>query len=107
MPDTKKKNDRFLTVWASVNALEIFRSSPDEFDLVITDYTMPELTGLDLAREVRRIRPDMPVLLCTGFSEKITPDSLKELGVGLLMKPYGMREISEAVRKILDVRKGG
>jgi CheY-like chemotaxis protein len=107
VPDTKKKNDRFLTVWASVNALEIFRSSPDEFDLVITDYTMPELTGLDLAREVRRIRPDMPVLLCTGFSEKITPDSLKELGVGLLMKPYGMREISEAVRKILDVRKGG
>jgi hypothetical protein len=49
----------------------------------------------------------MPVLLCTGFSEKITPDSVKELGVGLLMKPYGMREISEAIRKILDARKGG
>ncbi|MGA2227945.1 MAG: PAS domain S-box protein, partial [Syntrophobacteraceae bacterium] len=65
----------------SVNALEVFRLSPDEFDLVITDYTMPKLTGLDLAREVRRIRPDMPVLLCTGFSEKITPDSVKELGV--------------------------
>ena len=58
----------------SVSALEIFRSSPDEFDLVITDYTMPKLTGLDFAREVRRIRPDMPILLCTGFSEKITPD---------------------------------
>jgi PAS domain S-box-containing protein len=91
----------------SVKALEIFRSSPDEFDLVITDYTMPKLTGLDFAREVFRIRPDMPIMLCTGFSEKITPDSVKELGVGLLMKPYGMRQISEAIRKILDARKGG
>jgi len=91
----------------SVNALEIFRSSPDEFDLVITDYTMPKLTGLDFAREARQIRPAMPVLLCTGFSEKITPDSVKELGMELLMKPYGMREISEVVRKILDARKDG
>ena len=91
----------------SVTALEVFRSSPDEFDLVITDYTMPNLTGMDLAKEVRRIRPDIRVMLCTGFSEKITPDHMKELGVGLLMKPYGMREISEAIRKILDARKGG
>jgi PAS domain S-box-containing protein len=91
----------------SMDALEVFRSSPDEFDLVITDYTMPKLTGLDLAREVLRVRPDIPVLLCTGFSEKITPDSMKELGIGLLMKPYGMGEISEAVRKVLDARKGG
>jgi CheY-like chemotaxis protein len=89
----------------SLKALEIFRSSPDEFDLIITDYTMPKLTGLDFAREVRRIRPDMPVMLCTGFSEKVTPDSMKELGVGLLMKPYGMRQISEEVRKTIDVKK--
>jgi CheY-like chemotaxis protein/two-component sensor histidine kinase len=91
----------------SVTALEVFRSSPDEFDLVITDYTMPNLTGMDLAKEVRRIRPDIRIMLCTGFSEKITPDHMKELGVGLLMKPYGMREISEAIRKTLDARKGG
>ncbi|MFZ0931851.1 MAG: PAS domain S-box protein [Syntrophobacteraceae bacterium] len=90
----------------SVKALEVFRSSPDEFDLVITDYTMPKLTGLDFAMEVLRIRPDMPVLLCTGFSEKITPESVKELGVELLLKPYGMRQISEMVRKILDAQKG-
>ncbi len=89
----------------SVNALEIFRSSPDEFDLVITDYAMPKLTGLDFEREVRQIRPDMPVLLCTGFSEKITPDRVKELGMGFLMKPYDMRQISEKIRKILDARK--
>ncbi len=86
----------------SVKALEIFRSSPDKFDLVITDYTMPKLTGLDFAREVLRVRPDMPIMLCTGFSEKITPDSVKELGLGFLMKPYGMRQMSEAIRKILD-----
>ena len=91
----------------SVTALEVFRSSPDEFDLVITDYTMPNLTGMDLAKEVRRIRPDIRIMLCTGFSEKITPDHMKELGVGLLMKPYGMRDISEAIRKTLDARKGG
>ncbi len=91
----------------SLRALEVFSARPEEFDLIITDYTMPNLTGVDLAKEVRLIRPDMLILICTGFSERITPDSLKELGLELLMKPYGMRQISEAVRKILDARKGG
>ena len=90
-----------------MEALEVFRLSPDEFDLVITDYTMPKLTGWIFAGEVRRIRPDMPALLCTGFSEKLTPDSVKELGLEFLMKPYGMREISEAVRKVLNASKKG
>ena len=90
-----------------VKALDVFRSSPGEFDLVITDYTMPNLNGLDLAREVLRIQPDMPIMLCTGFSEKITPKGMKELGLGLLLKPYGIRQISEAVRKIFDDQKGG
>ncbi len=85
-----------------VNGLKVFISSPDEFDLVITDYTMYKMTGLDFAREVLRIRPATRILLCTGFSEQITPDSVKELGIELLMKPYSMREISEVVRKILD-----
>ncbi len=53
------------------------------------------------------MRPDMPALLCTGFSEKLTPDSVKELGLEFLMKPYGMREISEAVRKVLNASKKG
>ena len=68
---------------------------------------MPELTGLDFARKVLSIRPDMPIVLCTGLIKKITPDSVKELGVELLIKPCGMRQISETVRKILDARKGG
>jgi CheY-like chemotaxis protein len=90
----------------SVKALEIFSSSPDEFDLIITDYAMPKLTGLDFAREVSRLRPGIPILLCTGFSEKITTDSVRELGIGLLMKPYDIRQISGIVRKILDTQKG-
>jgi CheY-like chemotaxis protein len=91
----------------SLRALEAFSARPDEFDLIITDYTMPNLTGMDLAKEVRRIRPDMPILLCTGFSENITPDSVKELGMDLLMKPYGLSQVSEAVRNILDARNAG
>ncbi len=88
----------------SVKALEIFRSSPDEFDLIITDYAMPKMTGLDFAREVSLIRPGIAILLCTGFSEKITPDNIKELGIGLLMKPYDLRQISWMVRKMLDTQ---
>ncbi|MGP0044511.1 MAG: PAS domain S-box protein [Syntrophobacteraceae bacterium] len=91
----------------SMKTLEVFRSTPHEFDLLITDYTMPKLTGVDLAGEVLHIRPDMPILLCTGFSEKITPGHIEELGFALLMKPYSMLEISRAARKILDARKGG
>jgi PAS domain S-box-containing protein len=91
----------------SLRALEVFSARPDEFDLVITDYTMPNLTGMEFAKKVRRIRPSMPIILCTGFSEKITPDCVKELGIELLMKPYGLRQISEVVRRILDAGKGG
>ncbi len=97
---------KIATETDSLRALEVFSAGPDEFDLIITDYAMPNMTGMDLAKEVRRLRPDIPILLCTGFSEKITSDSVKEFGMDLLMKPYGMRQISQAVRKILDARKG-
>ena len=86
----------------SFHALELFSAGPDEFDLIITDYTMPNLTGMDFIKEVRRIRPGMPVMLCTGFSEKVTPETIKDLGIELLMKPYGVRQISEVVRRVLD-----
>ena len=86
----------------SVIALELVRAGPCDFDLVITDFTMPKMTGLDFTREVRQILPHIPILLCTGFSEKITRRSLEELEVGLLMKPYGMQQLSETVRKVLE-----
>ncbi|MFZ0931385.1 MAG: PAS domain S-box protein [Syntrophobacteraceae bacterium] len=89
----------------SLRALEIFRSRPDEFDLIITDYTMPNLTGIDLSREIRQIQPDIPIILCTGFSEKVTEESAVDLGVGLVMKPFSMKQIAELVRKVLRARE--
>ena len=97
---------KVITETDSLRALEIFSAAPDQFDLIITDYAMPNLTGMDFAWGIRRIRPDMPIMLCTGFGESITRDTVKELGLELLMKPYGIKQISEAVRKILDAGKG-
>lgn len=89
----------------SVRALEVFRSRPDDFDLVVSDYTMPNLTGIDLALEIRRIRPDKPIILCTGFSERLNETTARELGVGLMMKPFGIKQAADIVRKTLDARK--
>ena len=88
----------------SLRALEIFRSRPGEFDLIITDYTMPNLTGIDLSKEIRRIEPDIPIILCTGFSEKVTEKGAMDLGVELAMKPFSMKQIAELVRKVLPAR---
>ena len=85
----------------SMRALEIFRFRPGEFDLIITDYTMPKLTGTDLSKEIHQIRPDIPIILCTGFSEKLTADGAIDLGVELVMKPFSMRQIAELIRKVL------
>ncbi len=84
-------------------ALSRFQNDPHGYDLVITDMTMPNLTGEGLAREVMRIRPDMPVIICTGFSHRISETKVKAMGVkGLLMKPFVMTEAANMIRKILD-----
>ncbi len=86
-----------------VEALEEFRARPDAFDLVITDQTMPKMTGLDLSRELMAIRPDLPVILCTGFSENLTAEKCKASGVrALLMKPVALSSISSTIRKVLN-----
>ncbi len=85
----------------SLRALEIFGSRPGEFDLIITDYTMPNFTGIDLSKEIRRIQSDIPIILCTGFSEKVTEKGAMDLGVELAIKPFGMKQIAELVRKVL------
>ena len=90
---------------SSVGALEVFRLGLEDkpFDLVITDMTMPQLTGLDLTRELLHDQPDLPVILCTGFSEKINDEKAKSLGIkGLLMKPFILRDLAEMIRKVLD-----
>jgi two-component system, cell cycle sensor histidine kinase and response regulator CckA len=83
-------------------ALELFSRSPRDFDLIITDQTMPHLTGAQFSEEVLRIRPDMPVILCTGFSEVITEQEAKDMGIReLLMKPATTRDLGDAVNRAL------
>ncbi len=90
---------------SSVEALELFRSQPDRFDLVITDQTMPHLTGDRLAAELLRIRPDIPIILCTGYSEKISRESAEAIGIRkFIFKPVRIREIAGAIREALEVR---
>ena len=86
-----------------VEALELFRSNPDRFDLVITDMTMPQMTGDKLAEDVMTIRPDMPIILCTGFSEVTDEEKAREIGIkAFAMKPIAMDEIANTIRKVLD-----
>ncbi len=88
-----------------LEALELFNrvAGSRPFDLVITDMTMPQLTGASLARELLRIQPGLPVLLCTGFSEAIDPERIESLGIrGMLMKPVVLKDLAEAVRRALD-----
>ena len=86
-----------------VEALDTFRTNPHKFDLVISDMTMPNMTGDILATELRRIRPDIPIIICTGYSERINEQKAEELNIqGLIMKPFTIRRLAKSVRKALD-----
>ena len=88
---------------SSIEALGAFRNNPQGFDLVITDQTMPNMTGKDLARELMSIRSDIPIILCTGFSEQIDENKAREIGLrAFIMKPILRREIANTIRKVLD-----
>jgi len=88
---------------SSVDALETFQEEPDEFDLVITDQVMPNLTGTQLSSELISIRPDIPVILCTGFGEDVSPDDVKSIGIKkFVMKPLSKQKIGTIIRNILD-----
>jgi CheY-like chemotaxis protein len=88
---------------SSIEALELFRAQKDRFDLVITDMTMPQMTGENLARELMRIRPDIPVILCTGFSAKMDEKKAMAMGIhAFVSKPILKREIAEIIRKVLN-----
>jgi len=87
----------------STEALEAFRLNRSFFDLVITDMTMPQMTGDKLAKEIMGIRPEMPVILCTGHSEKITEEKTKKLGIAaFLRKPLKLQEFAKKIRTVLD-----
>ncbi len=84
-------------------ALELFRSNPDAFDLVISDMTMPQMTGDKLAQKLMEIRPDIPIIISTGFSEKMDEDKAKEMGIkAVAMKPLVVRTLAATIRKVLD-----
>ncbi len=88
-----------------VEALERFQSDPGQYDLIMTDLTMPFVPGDRLAREILSLRPDIPVMLCTGFSDKITEEAAMEMGIKkYIEKPIDKRELARAVRSLLDAR---
>lgn len=90
---------------SSAEALEIFRAHPDRYDLVLTDMTMPGLTGKELAVELLAIRPELPIILCTGYSEIISEEEAKSMGIReFAMKPLNLRTIAELIRKALGDR---
>jgi two-component system cell cycle sensor histidine kinase/response regulator CckA len=85
---------------SSVEALETFRADPEKFDLIITDQTMPTMTGEMLAKEIIGIKPDTPLVLCTGYSEMITKEKTKALGIReLVTKPILISNLAEAIRR--------
>ena len=89
-----------------IEALELFRSQPDKFDLAISDLTMPEMTGDNLVNEILNIRPDIPIILCTGFSEKVDEKKAKAIGAAdYIEKPLDKHDFAFKVRKVLDEKR--
>jgi CheY-like chemotaxis protein len=92
---------------SSPDALAAFKANPDHFDLVISDRGMPNMTGEQLARELISIKPEIPIIICTGFSDENDEKRARGLGVkGFLMKPVTIGDMAEMVRKVLDEVKG-
>jgi PAS domain S-box-containing protein len=91
---------------SSVDALAAFKTDPLRFDLVITDMNMPHMNGMQLAKELSAIKSDIPVIICTGFSERINKENAAAMGIkGLLMKPMVMKDLAQKVREVLDTMK--
>jgi PAS domain S-box-containing protein len=92
---------------SSLEALEVFHKTPQEFDLVITDLTMPQMTGVELAADFIKVRPELPIILCSGYSESVSPDTARELGIReFLSKPVSISDFSRAIRRVLDGQRG-
>jgi len=88
---------------SSIEALEAVKTNPDKFDLVITDMAMPNMSGDRLSAELIKIRPGMPILLCTGFSETISEEKAASFGIqAFLLKPIVMMDLAQKIREVLD-----
>ena len=87
----------------SRDALEAFRAQPERFDLIITDMTMPHMTGANMAQEVFKIRPGFPIILTTGFSERINAEEAKKIGIrAFIMKPVSLPILAQTVKQVID-----
>jgi PAS domain S-box-containing protein len=90
----------------SLSALNEFRKNPDGYDIVISDQTMPGMTGMQLANELLKIRKDMPIILTTGYSEGMNEEKAKEAGIrSFVMKPYTFQNLSIIIRQVLDKKR--
>jgi signal transduction histidine kinase/ActR/RegA family two-component response regulator len=90
----------------ATDAIEVFRAAPDSFDVVITDMTMPEMTGIELAGQISIIRPGIPIILCSGYHANITKEKVREAGIReIIMKPFAINEIACAIRDVLENNK--
>jgi PAS domain S-box-containing protein len=91
----------------SKEALAVMRTEPDRYDLIITDQTMPGITGIELAKEAMLVRPDVPIILCTGFSHLVDAASARAAGIrAFVMKPLTKNELAKTVRDVLDTPRG-
>jgi len=90
---------------SSIEALATFQNQPDQFDAVITDQTMPGITGIDLARRMLQLRSGIPIILCTGFSNLVNEEQAKAIGIkGFIMKPMSKKDIAQHLRMVLEDR---
>ena len=93
------------TCTSSEEALKIFQATPHQFDVVITDQTMPQMTGEVLAQAMRQLRPELPIILCTGYSHVMTAEKAQALKFNaFLIKPLTSRELGQAVAQVLAQR---
>jgi CheY-like chemotaxis protein len=93
--------DIFVTT-SSLEALKFFRLQPGRFDIVITDQAMPDMTGMAMAEELLKVRPDLPIILCTGLSEIVIPAQAESIGIsGFIMKPFTIANLDATIRKVL------
>jgi CheY-like chemotaxis protein len=96
------------TETSSAEALSSFGNNPGGYDLVMTDMTMPGTTGRELSEKMMKIRPDIPIVLCSGYSHQVNKNEAKRMGIrAFVMKPLKLREIAHTIRKVLDESSSG
>ena len=91
------------TQTSSSKALDLFMKTPNQFDLVITDLSMPQMSGEQVAHKLLSIRPDIPIILCTGLNQAFADEQVKEIGVqGSILKPFTESDVANTIRQVLD-----